>query len=73
MGLTRWSDKECLSATGQATCAVPVNYRADDPHRLLIAFHGRTNTNEQVRHYYRLETPAQAGPAFTRFFAEFTP
>ncbi len=50
-----------------------MNYRADDPHRLLIAFHGRTNTNEQVRHYYRLETPAQAGPAVTRFFAEFTP
>ena len=34
---------------------VPADYRADRPHALVIAFHGRTNSNEQVRRYYKLE------------------
>ncbi|WP_142848322.1 PHB depolymerase family esterase [Telmatospirillum sp. J64-1] len=35
--------------------ALPLDYRPDRPHRLIVAFHGRTNPAEQVRRYYRLE------------------
>ena len=48
----------------QLISVVPGNYGADEPHRLVIAFHGRTNTNEQVRQYYRLETRDPTGTIF---------
>ena len=43
---------------------VPPGYRADVPHRLVIAFHGRTNSNAMARGYFGLE---QAVPGPTIF------
>lgn len=37
---------------------VPSSYRNHDPSPLIIAFHGRTNSNEQVRSYMRLDRTA---------------
>lgn len=37
---------------------VPQDYRAGRPHRLVFAFHGRTNSNAKVRGYYDLERHA---------------
>ncbi len=37
---------------------VPAGYRSDVPHRLLVAFHGRTNSNVQVRAYYGFDQSA---------------
>jgi polyhydroxybutyrate depolymerase len=34
---------------------VPRRYVSHDPSPLIVAFHGRTNSNEQVRSYYRLD------------------
>jgi polyhydroxybutyrate depolymerase len=34
---------------------VPEHERPDIPHRLIVAFHGRTNSAEEVRSYYGLE------------------
>lgn len=34
---------------------VPTRYVEHDPVPLVIAFHGRTNSNEEVRSYYRLD------------------
>ncbi|MHA7065202.1 CE1 family esterase [Azospirillum argentinense] len=39
--------------------AVPAGYRPDHPHSLVVAFHGRTNSNAEVRRYFGLE--GQAG------------
>lgn len=38
---------------------VPESYTPTTPHALVVAFHGRTNSNAQVRRYYRLETNAE--------------
>lgn len=35
--------------------AVPSSYTPRTPHALIVAFHGRTNSNEQVRDYMGLE------------------
>ncbi len=43
---------------------IPRDYRADEPYRLIIAFHGRTNSNEQVRRYFRLEPADRTGTIF---------
>jgi polyhydroxybutyrate depolymerase len=37
---------------------LPAGYDPRHPHRLVVAFHGRTNDNAQVRAYYGLEQPA---------------
>jgi Poly(3-hydroxybutyrate) depolymerase len=37
---------------------VPTDYRPDRPHDLVIAFHGRTNSNAEVRRYFDLERHA---------------
>ncbi len=37
---------------------VPSSYVVHDPAPLIVAFHGRTNSNEQVRSYYRLDREA---------------
>jgi polyhydroxybutyrate depolymerase len=37
---------------------IPAGYDPRHPHRLVVAFHGRTNDNAQVRAYYGLEQPA---------------
>ena len=34
---------------------IPEDYDPDTTHKLIFAFHGRTNSNAQVRSYYRLE------------------
>ncbi|MCA1972777.1 MAG: hypothetical protein LDL44_08045 [Caenispirillum sp.] len=39
--------------------AVPDDYDPTVPHRLIVAFHGRTNPAERVRRYYGLEDAAQ--------------
>lgn len=44
--------------------AVPEDYRPDRPHRLVIAFHGRTNTNAEVRRYFDLERHATVPTLF---------
>jgi polyhydroxybutyrate depolymerase len=41
---------------------VPRGYRSDHPHALVLAFHGRTSPNTEVRQYYHLE---DYGPADT--------
>ncbi|CAN5483147.1 hypothetical protein BH24DEI1_BH24DEI1_07110 [soil metagenome] len=38
---------------------LPQSYSPDTPLALVIAFHGRTNDNAQVRRYYGLEAPSQ--------------
>ena len=43
---------------------IPRDYRADKPYRLVVAFHGRTNSNEQVRFYYHLEPQDRIGTIF---------
>ena len=35
--------------------AVPDSYIPSQPHALVVAFHGRTNSNEQARRYFGLE------------------
>ena len=35
--------------------AVPNSYQPGQPHALVVAFHGRTNSNEQARRYFGLE------------------
>lgn len=37
---------------------IPKNYKVHDPSPLIVAFHGRTNSNEQVRAYYGLDRNA---------------
>ena len=37
---------------------VPTDYRPDQPHNLVLAFHGRTNSNADVRRYFDLERHA---------------
>lgn len=41
---------------------VPPGYRQDHPHAFVLAFHGRTSPNTEVRQYYHLE---DYGPADT--------
>jgi polyhydroxybutyrate depolymerase len=48
----------------QAIVDVPPAYRADQPHRLVFAFHGRTNDNADVRRYFDLD---EAGSEETIF------
>ena len=43
---------------------VPERYRPDEPHALVIAFHGRTSSNATVRRYYDLERHARAPTLF---------
>jgi polyhydroxybutyrate depolymerase len=43
---------------------VPAGYRPDRPYRLVIAFHGRTNSNAMARVYFRLEEAARAPTIF---------
>jgi polyhydroxybutyrate depolymerase len=45
----------------RAIVVVPKDYKADRPHALLFAFHGRTNDNARARRYFGLERAA-AGP-----------
>ncbi len=43
---------------------VPADYRSDRPHRLVIAFHGRTNSNVVARGYFGLEEAARGPTIF---------
>jgi polyhydroxybutyrate depolymerase len=43
---------------------VPDGYRADQPHALVIAFHGRTNSNAKARTYFGLEEAARVPTIF---------
>ena len=44
--------------------AVPAPYDASKPHDLIVAFHGLTNSNADVRRYYSLERHAQRPTVF---------
>jgi polyhydroxybutyrate depolymerase len=46
---------EVAGATRELIARVPVAADSERPAPLLMAFHGRTNSNTQVRSYYRLE------------------
>lgn len=39
----------------QLITVIPEDYHANRPHKLVFAFHGRTNANHQVRRYYEIE------------------
>jgi polyhydroxybutyrate depolymerase len=43
---------------------VPAGYRSDVPHRLVIAFHGRTSSNIVARRYFGLERAAADATIF---------
>jgi polyhydroxybutyrate depolymerase len=43
---------------------VPASYRPAEPHALVIAFHGRTNSNAEARRYYGLERHARGPTIF---------
>ena len=43
---------------------VPADYRSDRPYRLVIAFHGRTNSNAMARGYFGLEQAARQPTIF---------
>jgi polyhydroxybutyrate depolymerase len=47
----------------QAIVSVPAGHRPGRPHPLVLAFHGRTNDNADVRRYFGLEEAAEE-PAF---------
>lgn len=47
--------------------AVPEGYTATTPQRLVIAFHGRTSSNAEVRRYFGLEHSPQAQTESTIF------
>jgi polyhydroxybutyrate depolymerase len=49
------SSLELFDQTRHFILYVPEDYSENTPKKLVFAFHGRTNTNEQVRGYYRLE------------------
>jgi polyhydroxybutyrate depolymerase len=42
-----------------AIVALPEEYRADLPHALIFAFHGRTSPNARARRYFGLEAAAE--------------
>jgi polyhydroxybutyrate depolymerase len=42
----------------KAIVVLPQGYRADRPHALIFAFHGRTNDNARARRYFGLERAA---------------
>lgn len=46
---------EVYGETRPLIMAVGKNYTQQSPARLIIAFHGRTNSNDEVRKYYQLE------------------
>jgi polyhydroxybutyrate depolymerase len=43
---------------------VPAGYRSQVPHRLVIAFHGRTSSNATARRYFGLERAARGPTIF---------
>jgi polyhydroxybutyrate depolymerase len=47
-----------------AIVVLPEYYRADRPHALVFAFHGRTNDNGQARRYFALEEAANRSTIF---------
>lgn len=56
-----------VDAAGEAReviVAVPEDYDPHEPHRLVFAFHGRTNPAERVRRYYGLEDAAERPTIF---------
>jgi polyhydroxybutyrate depolymerase len=50
-------------AQREAIVVLPSPYQRDRPYPLIIAFHGRTNTNAQARDYFGLEAEASRRPA----------
>jgi polyhydroxybutyrate depolymerase len=54
-----------------AIVVLPEEYRADLPHALIFAFHGRTSPNAQARRYFGLERAA-ARPAIYVYPAALT-
>jgi len=48
----------------QLIVVVPETYTSSQPHDLVIAFHGRTDSNEKVRSYFQLEKAAPDNTIF---------
>jgi polyhydroxybutyrate depolymerase len=46
---------EVAGRTRRAIVALPVDYDAGRPHALIVAFHGRTNSNARAQSYFGLE------------------
>jgi polyhydroxybutyrate depolymerase len=55
---------EVAGAQRALITVVPDDYRPDEPHALVIAFHGRTSSNATVRRYYDLERWARTPTIF---------
>ncbi len=50
---------EIAGRARQAIVALPADYDHRMPHALVVAFHGRTNSNERVQGYFDLEDAAR--------------
>ena len=50
--------------TRELITVVPDGYEPSQPHRLIVAFHGRTNPNTKVRLYFGLERAASVPTIF---------
>ena len=48
----------------EAIVVLPSPYQRDRPYPLIVAFHGRTNTNAQARDYFGLEATASPPATF---------
>ena len=55
---------EVAGARRALITVVPEDYRPEEPHALVIAFHGRTSPNRIVRRYYDLERHARTPTIF---------
>ena len=58
------SSVEVDGQTRELITVVPVGYHPAEPHALVIAFHGRTNSNAEARRYYDLERHARGPTIF---------
>jgi polyhydroxybutyrate depolymerase len=58
------SSVEAHGRTRELITVVPASYRPAEPHALVVAFHGRTNSNAEARRYYGLERHAREPTIF---------
>jgi polyhydroxybutyrate depolymerase len=58
------SSVEVRGRTRKLITVLPASYRPAEPHALVIAFHGRTNSNAEARRYYDLERHAPGPTIF---------
>lgn len=51
-------------ATQTMITSIPNSYQKDTPIKLVLAFHGRTNSNAMVKNYFRVEQASQGKAIF---------